>query len=184
MDNVRTIAFVAILALGVFVALSPKVVYAPQPRVVLFLLMSVLVALLFGETATAVTHLQLDLPGFALLSTGATAICFGLLWLLNYLAKPEEKIAVFYIEQEDGKPVNLQPKGAVEVPVTPKGLMVTHAVSGNNALILIFPEQVGEAQIRVRSHPNGDQFIGVVAYAGNRSSRLRLNHELKQLSTS
>jgi hypothetical protein len=176
MEVVRIIMALAILVVAVVVALSPRVVYAPQPRVVLYFLMSVLVAILLG--AEAVAQLELKLPGFVLVSSGAAAVCFAMLWLLNHLSKPEEKIAVFYVHDEQGQPVDLQWKGAVEVPLTAQGLQVTKLVS-ENAVLLIFPEQVGETEIYIRKVAGGQQYTGTVSYAGSRSARLRLGRELK-----
>jgi hypothetical protein len=68
---------IAILGVAVFVALSPRVVYAPQPRVVLYFLISVLVSILLGSEAAA--RLQLELPGFVFVSSGAAAVCFAML---------------------------------------------------------------------------------------------------------
>jgi hypothetical protein len=174
MDSVRIIMALAILVVAVVVALSPRVVYAPQPRVVLYFLMSVLVAILLG--AEAMAQLELKLPGFVLISSGAAAVCFAMLSLLNHLSKPEEKIAVFYIYDEHGQPVDLQWKGAIEVPLTPQGLQVTKLVS-ENAVLLIFPEQVGQTEIRLRKSADGRQYTGPVSYAGSRSGRLRLGHD-------
>lgn len=176
MEIVRIIMALAILIVALVVALSPRVVYAPQPRVVLYFLMSVLVAILLG--AEAVAQLELKLPGFVLVSSGAAAVCFAMLWLLNHLSKPEEKIAVFYVSDEEGRSVDLQWKGAVEVPLTAQGLQVTKLVS-ENAVLLIFPEQVGETEIHIRKTAGGPQYIGTVSYAGSRSARLQLGRELK-----
>ncbi len=175
MEVVRIIMALAILVVAVGVALSPRVVYAPQPRVVLYFLMSVLVAILLG--AEAVAQLELKLPGFVLVSSGAAAVCFAMLWLLNHLSKPEEMIAVFYVVDEQGKPLDLQWKGAIEVPLTAQGLQVTKLVS-ENAVVFIFPQQVGGAEIRVRKAAGGPQYTGTISYAGSRSARLRIGHEL------
>lgn len=147
MEIVRILMVIAILGVAVFVALSPRVVYAPQPRVVLYFLISVLVSILLGSEAAA--RLQLELPGFVFVSSGAAAVCFAMLWVLNYLSKPEEKIAVFYIDDEKGIPVTVEWLGAIDVRLSAQGLQVTRLVFGN-ALVLIFPDQVPEAEIRVR----------------------------------
>jgi hypothetical protein len=176
MEVVRIIMAISILVVAVVVALQPRVVYAPQPRVVLYFLMSVLVATLLGAEATA--QLQLKLPGFCLVSSGAAAVCFGMLWLLNHLSKPEEKIAVFSVEDEHGMPVNLELDQALDVALTPTGLQVTKFVTGDT-VILIFPEQVGEAELRVRKTANGPRYTGMVSYAGSRSTKLRLGRDLR-----
>jgi hypothetical protein len=176
LETVRILMVIAILGLGLFVALSPRVVYAPQPRVVLYLLLSLLVSVLMG--AEAVARLQLQLPGFVFVSGGATAVCFGMFWVLNHFSKPEEKVAVFYIDDEKGEPVNLEWDGAIEVRLTAQGLQATKFVS-RNALVLIFPEQVGEAEIRVRKTSDGKRYTGTVSYAGTRRVTLRLGDQLK-----
>src|SRR5437879_1660646 len=103
---IRIGAIIIILFLGLYVALSPSVVYAPTPRVVLFLLIALLPAILFGAEATSA--LRLEWPGFLLSTTGAAAVCLGLLWVLNHLAKPEEQIAVYYVVDEKNRPVPLE----------------------------------------------------------------------------
>lgn len=165
-----------ILGVAVFVALSPRIIYAPQPRVVLYFLLSILPAILFGTEAVA--RLKLDLPGFSFLSGGAAAVCFAMLWLLNHFSKPDEKIAVFYIYDERDKPVDLQWKGAIEVLLSDQGLRVTELISGS-ALVLIFPEQVGQAEIRVRKSATGPTYRGTVSYAGSKCARLRMGQELR-----
>ena len=112
----RIVVMLIILGVAVFVALSPRIVYAPQPRVVLYFLLSILPAILFGTEAAV--RLKLDLPGFSFISSGAAAVCFAMLWLLNHFSKPAEKIAVFYIYDEHDNPVDLQWKDAVEVLVS------------------------------------------------------------------
>jgi hypothetical protein len=47
---------------------------------------------------------------------------------------------------------------------------------------LIFPDQVPEAEIRVRKTADGTPYVGVVSYAGSRQTTLRLGDQLKLLS--
>lgn len=176
MEIVRIAVMLVILTIAVIVALSPRIVYAPQPRVVLYFLLSILPAILLGSEAVA--QLKLSLPGFTFVSGGATAICFAALWLLNHLSKPEEKLAIFYIYDEQGKDLNIEWKDAVRVLLSATGLQVTKFISGN-ALVLIFPEQVGEAEIQVRKTAGGPFYGGTVSYAGSRSMKLRVGKELK-----
>lgn len=176
MEIIRIVSAIAILAVAIYVAFSPRIVYAPQPRVVLYLLLSVFLAVLFGSETVAQFNLQL--PGFIFVCTGAAALCFGMLWFLNRLSKPEEKIAVFYIYDESALAVDLQWKGAVKVPLTPQGLQVTNLVF-ENALVLIFPEQVGEAEIQICKRSGAPPYAGTVSYAGTRTARLYLGKELK-----
>lgn len=173
----RIFIAVAILAVGIYVALSPQVVYAPAPKIVLYCLISFLPAILFGAEAAA--KFELKLQGFVFSVFGAAAVALGTLILLTYLSKPEQQIAVFHIFDEDGQPVsNLDRHGAVEVPLSNSGLSVTKFIDGNT-LVLIFPEQVGECVIRVRPLPIGKTYVGKVAYAGNRESSLAFGNQLK-----
>jgi hypothetical protein len=176
MEIVRIVVMLAILAVAVYVALSPRIVYAPQPRVVLYFLLSVLLSVLLG--AEAVAQLRLELPGFCFVSASATAVCFAMLWVLNHLSKPNEKIAAFRIVDETGKPVNLELKGAIDVPITPGGLRVTTLTTGNT-VVLIFPEQVGEAEIHVWKVVGGPVYTGTVSYAGSRTTTLRFGDALR-----
>lgn len=176
METVHIVVLFVILIIAVVVALSPRIVYAPQPRVVLYFLLSILPAILLGSEAVA--QLKLSLPGFTFVSGGATAVCFAALWLLNRLSKPEEKLAVFYIYDEQGDALDFQWKGALDVLLSEQALQVTKLISGN-ALVLIFPEQVGEAVIQVRKTADGPIYSGKVSYAGSRSMGLRLGKELK-----
>src|SRR5262245_45747205 len=88
---VRVLSFLIILSLGIWVALSPSVIYAPTPRVVLYFLLSLIPAIIFGVEASS--RFEFRLPGFCFTTAGAFAVCLGVLFLLTYLSKPEEKIA-------------------------------------------------------------------------------------------
>ena len=176
LDWVRTIIILLILLLGFYVALSPGVVYAPTPKVVLYLLMSLLPAILFG--AEAVSKFKLQLRGFIFTTTGAFAACLGLLVLLTYLSKPEEMIAVYQVLDENRQPVSLDWEGALQVSVTERGLTITKFVEGNT-MVLIFPEQVGQAEVQVKRSPSGSIYSGQVSYAGSRTSKLYLGEQLK-----
>jgi hypothetical protein len=173
---VRIIVMILILGLAVFVALSPNVVYAPVPRVILFLLVSLLPAILLGAEGAA--RVKIKLPILILTATGAAGFLFGLLFFLNYLAKPEEKIAVYQVVDEKGNPVTLDFDGAIDVSVSERGLSVTRFVEGNT-VILIFPEQVGQAEIQVKKSPSDVIYTGQVNYAGTRTSKLKLGSDLK-----
>lgn len=177
MTAVKIVCFFLILALGLFVALSPGVIYAATPKIVLLFLISFLPSLLFGAEASS--RFDLRLPGFTLTTFGACAVCLGGLLLLNHLSKPEEKIAVYQVYDENNDPVALDWQGAIEVPVTAQGLTVTKFIDGNNA-VLIFPEQVGSVEVRVKTAPIGPTYSGTVGYAGNRTSKLLLGQQLRR----
>lgn len=173
----RIVVVFAGLGLGMYVALSPGVVYAPVPRVVLFALISLLPAVLFG--AEAASRFQLKFGGFVFATAGAAAVSLGTLMLLTYLSKPQQQIAVFHVFDENGTPVNnLDRSGAVEVPVTSQGISITRFIEGNT-VVLIFPEQVGECDLRIKPLSMGKTYSGKVRYSGNRESELRLGTHLR-----
>lgn len=176
MKVIKIVAIAMILGVGIYVAVSPSLVYAPTPRIVLFFLVSFLPGLLLG--AEAASRFEMRLPGFAFTTAGACAVCFGALFLLAYLSQPEEKIAVFQVYDERNNPVLLDWSGALEVPVTSQGLTVTRFVEGNN-LILVFPEQVGSVELRIKKALSGSTYSGTVGYSGSRTSKLMLGAQLK-----
>ena len=165
-----------ILGAALYVALSPNLVYAPVPKVVLFCLIGFLPAILFGTEATSRFNLQLG--WFAFTTTGAVAVIFGMLFGLTYLAKPQQQIAVYRIVDEHGQPVlGLDRNGVLDVHLSNNALTVTKFIDGNN-LILIFPEQVGECDILVKPLSVGPTYFGKVSYAGNRRAELILGKDL------
>ncbi len=175
-DMVRIIVLALIMIVGAIVALSPNLIYAPTPRVVLYFLVSLLPAILFGAEATS--KFKFELPGFCFTTAGVFAACLGILLVLTSLSKPEEKIAVFQIFDENGQAVALDWDGAVEVPITDRGLTVSKFVLGNTA-ILIFPEQVGEVELHIKRLSTGPTYSGTVSYAGSRTSKLFLGKQLR-----
>jgi hypothetical protein len=175
MQIFRIVLMGVVLLLCVYVALSPKVVYAPVPRVVLFFLCSALLAILFGTEAAS--RLELELPGFTFVTAGAAALSLGTLWFLTKLAKPEEKIAVFHVVDEKGQKVSLEHANAYEVLLSGSGLRVATFASGNT-LVCIFPEQVGEVELQVNK-TTGRTFSGMIGFAGVRQRKLVLGKDLK-----
>ncbi|MCB2206208.1 hypothetical protein KQI65_15805 [bacterium] len=170
---------VIIVALGLYVSLSPTIVYAPTSRVVLFLLIAILPAILFG--AEAASRFKMELKGFLFTTTGSFAACLGLLFLLNYLAKPEEAIAVYNIFDKNGQEIAIDWDGAIEIDLTERGLAVTKFVE-ENTVILVFPEQVGRVQVAIRRALQDQPYIGYLTYAGSRTARLVLGEDLVQQS--
>jgi hypothetical protein len=167
---------ILIVLVGLYVALSPSLIYAPVPKVILFCLVSFLPAILFGTEATS--QFKLSLPGFVFATTGAAAVALGTLLLLSNLAKPEQQIAVYRIVDEHRQPVlGLDRDGAIQVHLSNQGLAVTKFLDGNS-MILIFPEQVGECDILVKPLISGPTYSGKVTYAGNRQSELLLGKDL------
>ncbi|RFM32171.1 hypothetical protein [Chitinophaga silvisoli] len=176
MNTIRIIAIIAILMLGIYVALSPGLVYAPAPRIILYFLICFLPSLLLGVEASS--RFQLKLPGFVFTTAGGCAICFGALVLLNHLSKAEEKIAVFQVFDEHNEPVFLDWKDALKIPPTPNGLTITKFIDGNN-FIAVFPEQVGKAEVQIKKSPTGPLYVGDITYSGSRTSKLVLGKDLK-----
>lgn len=177
MDKLKIVVILLILFLGLFVALSPGLVYAPTPRVILYFLVSFLPGLLFG--AEVASKFDLKMPGFCFTTAGACAICFGALVLLTNLSKPEQKIAVYQIYDQKREPLQLDWSGALTVPVTAEGFTVTKFVEGNS-VILVFPEQIGEVDLVVKETSGGPSYVGKVGYTGTRTSKLYLGDQLKK----
>lgn len=175
MNTLKIITIMLILALGIYVALSPGVVYAPTPRIVLYFLICFLPSLLLGAEASS--RFELQLPGFVFTTAGACAVCFGALLLITHLAKPEEKIAVFQIYDEKNDPVALDWEGALDIPVTGSGLSVTKFIDGNS-IIVVFPEQVGNVELRIKKSHSGRTYAGDITYSGNKTSKLILGQQL------
>lgn len=176
MVKVRVVVLVLILLVGLSVALSPALVYAPTPRVVLYFLISLLPAILFG--AEVASKFEMKLPGFVFATGGAFAVCLGTLLVLSQLSKPEQQIAVFQVYDEHAHEVVLDWDGAVKVLPDPGGLSATKFVDGN-IVILVFPEQAGEVKLQVKKESHGQPYVGTVTYAGNRTSELFLGKQLK-----
>lgn len=173
---VRVIAILAILGLAIYVALAPNVIYAPTPRVVLFTLVALLPAILLG--AEAATRFEFKLLGLIFTTAGVFAAFLGLLFLLNYLSKPSEQIAVYQVIDEQNDPVRLDWDGAINVAPTERGLSVTRFIEGNT-VILIFPEQVGQVEMSVKKSESSPTYSGLVNYAGTRTLKLKLGDQLK-----
>jgi hypothetical protein len=174
MTRLKIGAAIAILVLGVFVALSPGLVYAPTPRIILYFLVASLPSLLFGAEATS--RFEMKLPGFVFTTAGACAVCFGGLLLLNHLSKPAENIAVFHVVGETGDDINLDRAGVLKVRTTSSGNTVTNFVD-KDTLVLIFPEQVGTVDIEVTDVSRSATYAIPVSYTGNRSSTIRMDRK-------
>ncbi len=171
---VEVLVIVVGLGAALYVAINPSLVYAPAPRAVLFTLVAMIPALLIGSKAAA--HLNLKWKGFTFFTAGASAVCLALIFALDHISSPEEKIAVFKVVNENMKGVTLEPEGALEIwPIT--GSLNITAFREGDTLVAIFPEQVGDCAIRVRY---GDDFYhGVISYTGSRKTLLQLGQDLK-----
>lgn len=176
MKNLQAAAAIVILALLVFVALHPEASYAPVPRVILFLLASIFPAILIATTAA--TRFQLELKGFAFVSTGASAFFLGVLFAISYLAKPALQVIAFDVIDERGGKVNLSPSYAFEVSASMQGLKANYYIKGNS-VVMIFPEQVVEQKITVKLAPDAPEYFATVNYAKPPANGLRIGTELK-----
>lgn len=171
---VETIAIVVGLGAALYVALNPSLVYAPAPRAVLFTLVSLIPALLVGSQAAA--HLRLEWRGFAFTTAGASALCLALIFILDRISAPEEKIAVYKVVDEQFRGVTLEPDGALEIFPLSGALEITHFHEANT-LVAIFPEQVGDCLVRVRYA--GEFYQGTIAYTGSRKAILQIGEHLQ-----
>jgi len=178
----RIVISTVVLFIGIVVALSPGVFYAPVPRVVLYLLIALLPAILFGAEAAA--KFELNFKAFSFTTVGAAAITFAMLFVLTHLSKPEQQIAVFHIYDERQQPVMwLARNDAVRIPLTKHGIQVTKFID-ENTIVLIFPEQVDECEIQVKPTSAGATYSGTLRYTGNRETKLFFGKHLKTTSSS
>ncbi len=175
MLGMRVVAIVVILVIMAIVALSPAVIYSPVPRNILYALVSIFVAILLGAETSA--RFKFQWLGFSIVLVGTGALCAALLVLLTYLSKPEQQIAAFNIVDENGKKVDLNWDGALQVPTMGNGISA-NPFSKGNTLLLIFPEQVGEQEIRVKKTSDGQEYVGTIKYAGTRTVTLKLGVDL------
>jgi hypothetical protein len=173
---IRALMALAIFGLGFYVALKPSVVYtSATPEVVLYFLISLLPAILFGTEAT--TRFNLRLPGFCFVTGGALAACLGTLFVLSYLSKqsdlskPHEKIGLYHIKDHEGTDVSLDDDSIDS--------RVKHYVDGN-VLILVFPDRLGEVDMAVKQSHNGPSYRGKVRYASESDLLLDGGLQLKQ----
>src|SRR5207237_6630204 len=71
MTVTRIVTLLAILLVGGYVALSPAVFYAPTPRIVLYLLVAILPAILFGSEIAA--SFRWEMKGLVITATDVFA---------------------------------------------------------------------------------------------------------------
>jgi hypothetical protein len=179
MDKVvRYVAMLGILALLGCVALYPDVAYAPAPRTILFALGSAGIAAFIATDVLSRASLKVTMKGVVFAGTGIAAVFFFLLLVMAWLAKPEQQVGIVEILDRNGKALNLEWDGAVQVLPSPTGYVSTWCVKGS-LLFLIFPEQLVEQRIRVRQTSDSEQFSGVVTYAGSRTVALRVGTDLR-----
>lgn len=177
MDKLRTGALTAILVLMIYVVLNPGTTYAPVPRLTLFLLSSMVVAVFVGAEAT--TKFQMKLPGFVFVTTGTAALMVFVLWFLTNAIKPELQIAIYDVFDEGGNELNMDWDGALELREIPSG-RPGFFMTKNNRIMITFPELVSEQRVRIRKTSTGVFYQGTISYAGARQIELKLGTDLKQ----
>jgi hypothetical protein len=176
MDRIRLGGIVAILVLMIYVVLNPSISFAPVPRLVLFLLASVGMAILVGAEAS--TKFQFGWKGFAFAATGTAALAMGILWFLSSSLKPELQVMIFDVYDEQDREVNVEIERAVELrerPTNRPGFFIAR----RNQLVVVFPELVSEQTVRIRKATDMPFYEGTVSYAGSRKSSLKLGTDLK-----
>jgi len=177
MNIVKIVAAILILLAGLYIALTPSLVYTRTPQIILFFLISILPSFLIGTEA--VSKFKFKLPGFLFTTTGAYAVCLGTLVLLAHLTQPTvDKIVVYHIFDENKQPYSLNYSGAVVIPVTPDGRSITKFVDGN-ALILIFPKEIEAIDMQVKNLSNSLYYFGTVGYSGQQDYKIILGKDLK-----
>jgi len=175
MHIVRIIAAVILVIVLIVVIFTPGVYYPPTQRVLLYLLSSLLVGLLIGADAS--TRFQLNLKLFSFVTAGSAALVVFLCWWLTFLSKPDVKMAVYRIVDEQGQIVDLNWDGAVELSTMPNGMKANAFIRGNE-IVLIYPEQLEEQEMRVRRVPGDPGYSATVAFAGVRQFTLAIGKEL------
>jgi hypothetical protein len=101
------------LGLLVYVVLQPDVAYATTQRAVLFLLGGLFAGLLVG--AEIANRLELKVAGVAVTLVGAAALSISAMYVMWWMARPEEIITAFEVSDELGEPLNIVPDGVVTV---------------------------------------------------------------------
>jgi hypothetical protein len=175
-DAIETIAILLPLAVGVAVAFIPNLVYAPIQKVAIFFLLGLCPAVLLADKAT--TRFQLKLPGMVFTAGGAAAILFGLMFWLDRLSKPEEQIALYEIFDASGNPYPLQ-VAEFEVHRDRHTALTPSYFTDRNTIILIFPQQLPEADISIKDPLTQRTVRGTVSYTGSRTNKLTIGKELK-----
>jgi hypothetical protein len=164
------------LGLGILTALRSEVVYSPVAKVVLFMLVGLVPAIIFSSHAAA--HLELSGPGFAVTAGGAVATSFIAFLLLNHFSEPEVRLAVYRVVGENGASVTLEGDDQVRIFETGQSAGVRSCVD-RDMLFLLFPEQVQDATLQVRFPPSdASAYEASIGYAGVRRYTLQLGKEL------
>jgi hypothetical protein len=166
---------IAILALGIFVVLRPAAVYTPVSGNILYVLVGIMVALLLGRQGQATFKWKAQ--SFYVFVAGSAALVFIALLLLSWLSRPGLMVSVFHVYTEEGEEVPLEGTGMFSVELPGSGISVGSVVQGNT-VVLLFPEQQPEVDVKVRH--GGATYFGAVSYAGERQSKLVLGEHLRR----
>ena len=175
MNRLRVVGVAAIFLLMAYVALVPTATYAPVPRLMLFALASAAIAIFLGAEAS--TRFSFKLPGFVFITTGTAALALFVLWFLNNALKPDLQVAIYQVEDENGRELRVDMPDSVQLHEVPTG-RPGFFVAQRNYLVVTFPELVPEQTIRIRKTTDGEYYRGKVTYAGARRATLRLGSDL------
>ncbi len=172
MSILRIITTLVILGLGVYVALSPGLVYAPTPRAVLFLFVAILPAILLADVATA--HFEWKLLGFVATGGGSFAVMIIVLVALTYFTTSTDQVAVFQLYRESGREVKGLYRDGVVTLHTPEGQPIDPYVH-ENSIAVIFPDGTTSCTVEVRL--SDDLYTGELTYYGMRKPKRYLMND-------
>lgn len=168
-----------VLGVGIYVVLSPDISFHYVDRAVLFSIISILPAILFGAEATS--HFKFKLPGLIFTTTGAAAISFGLLFSLHFISKPGFQIVQYSIRDEYQSDLVLQSELISIKPISgPKkvGDVNLFLQDNNQTIVLIFTGEVRECELKIRKKfTSKEVYKGIVKYTSNSKLGLELKYE-------
>lgn len=179
MNNiVKLVIIFLLIGLGIYIVLfNPFIVYNSVPKIILFLLFSLLPAVLFG--AEAQSKFKLNLPGFTFVTTGAAALCAGMLLLLVTLTKPEDRIAAFRVLDMNNQSINnLQREGAVKLyseSITERPKVMAE----NDLLVLLYKEQVSKITLEIAPTSVNIIYRGEINLNQKNNGNIILGEDLK-----
>jgi hypothetical protein len=154
------------LAIALYVSLATDVVFHPTRRVVVFALVALIPTILFSERMTA--QFKMEIYGFLITATGVMGGFLGILFLLDWLSKPEEQIAIYTLVDEKGN--DLVP---FETQVTAKDANLDPTVVREGArLAIVFPSQSPHVRLRVTLPGEDRTYEAQLSYLGARKTML------------
>jgi hypothetical protein len=168
------VIILACLGTAVWVVLNPEIGYAKTSQATLFVLLSLLPAVLLTRFLHA--EFRLNLRAASIRAGGLAGFLFAALMLLSYLTRPEFRIATYNVRDPSGEPAILDGSGVVKVNGS-HGEKLDFCVADDRVYI-VFPEQVPQATLEVRHPPVSGQMHAIpISYAGNRPGILTLSKE-------